>query len=112
MLYFICFILANLTRLQTRMVPKTTKYFSTKNPESILHECKSCIHYIEIKDLKTTKAKDIMFSKCRKFPILPIPEEQKISAPPEKYYFSSYCRTSSVMCGEEGRFFEENKKGT
>ena len=99
MIYFICLILVNLTRLHSKIIPKTNRLMATKNSESIIYECKKCIHYIE------TKEKDVMFSKCRKFPILPIPEEQKISAPHDKYYFASYCRTTSIMCGEDGRFF-------
>jgi hypothetical protein len=76
-------------------------FFSFANSEKFIkninvNPCRKCIHF-------NSKYGDSSLSKCEKF------GEKNIISNEIKYDYADQCRKDDTKCGEEGKYFEEDK---
>ena len=76
--------------------------------------CINCKHYIPNKNI-FLYPENSKYSYCRKFPYEDnsdynyylVNNDEKYNKIVENYYYCSLARKSNLMCGEEGKYYEE-----
>lgn len=64
--------------------------------------CVNCLHYIEYVQNSPTVNYDTLYAKCRNF------GKKNLVSGKINYEYASISRHSENMCGEKGKYYEEN----